>query len=150
MKFNKVYEFPLKNTQGMVFTKNNVHAFDFVDDIRFGSKDEEANGIVALLNDPSEPLTVDIDLSTVVYLNDSYVYLENKPFLSIRGWGHLTSPGGLNLSIEEAVRMQDDFGKWLAASLEEAAPFGYKWSCCGDLVEDAPENGRCPSCKEHL
>lgn len=40
--------------------------------------------------------------------------------IDIRGWGHLTGRGGLNLPHEEAMKIQDAFGKKVAQLLNEA------------------------------
>lgn len=37
--------------------------------------------------------------------------------LVIRGFSHLTSKDGLNLSVEEALKLQDEFGKWVVMKL---------------------------------
>ena len=148
MEHTDVYKLPLSNSYGVVYTSDGVHAFDYVDPLRHGYFDE-TDGLVAFLNDSTGAMTVDIDFETIEY-KDSFIFLEGKPFLSIRGYSHLTSIKGLGLSIEEANKLQDDFGTWIAATLETAAPYGKLWSCCGDLVNDEPETSRCPTCKENL
>lgn len=35
------------------------------------------------------------------------------PFITIRGWGHLTGIGGYNLPPEEAAKIQDDLRDWI-------------------------------------
>lgn len=40
-----------------------------------------------------------------------------NPFLLIRGWGGLTGRGGLNLSQEEAVNIQDGFAEFILTKL---------------------------------
>lgn len=37
--------------------------------------------------------------------------------LVIRGFGHLTGTGGLNLTLEAALKIQDEFGEWVASKL---------------------------------
>lgn len=36
-----------------------------------------------------------------------------------KGWGYLIGAGGLNLSAEEAVKIQDDFGNWIVNTLNK-------------------------------
>lgn len=43
---------------------------------------------------------------------DEIIYIDGKELLLIRGWGHFTSPSGLNLKPEEAAKIQDDFCEW--------------------------------------
>lgn len=42
-----------------------------------------------------------------------------KKLLRIRGWGHLTGCGGLNLDAEVAAKIQDDFGDWIIQTFTE-------------------------------
>lgn len=35
------------------------------------------------------------------------------------GWGYLIGTGGLNLSAEEAAKIQDDFGNWIVETLSK-------------------------------
>lgn len=37
----------------------------------------------------------------------------------IRGWGHLTGCGALNLPDHEAAKIQDDFGEWIVKKLKQ-------------------------------
>lgn len=39
--------------------------------------------------------------------------------MRIRGWGHLTGCGALNLPPEEAIEIQDDFGEWIVKKLKQ-------------------------------
>ncbi len=39
------------------------------------------------------------------------------PTLLVRGWGRLHGIGGLNLPIEEAVKVQNDFIQWIVKTL---------------------------------
>lgn len=46
---------------------------------------------------------------------------EDKWFkiMLVRGWGYLIGTGGLNLSAEEAAKIQDDFGNWIVETLSK-------------------------------
>lgn len=35
----------------------------------------------------------------------------------LRGWGHLTGVGGLHLPPDVAAKIQDEFGEWIAKTL---------------------------------
>ena len=55
---------------------------------------------------------------------DSYIYYTEDdgklyPVISIRGWGYLTNPNRLNLSSDDAAKIQDDFGKYIVEKLNE-------------------------------
>lgn len=45
------------------------------------------------------------------------ILLNGKPSLIVRGWGHLTGVGGLNLPEEEAAKIQDEFAAWVISKL---------------------------------
>ena len=45
------------------------------------------------------------------------IYNGTQMLLVVRGFGHLTGQGGLRLSIEEALKIQDEFGEWLCRLL---------------------------------
>jgi len=47
----------------------------------------------------------------------SHVIEDGVPFISIRGWGHLTGVGGLNLSDDLAKEIQDDLGNYIVERL---------------------------------
>jgi hypothetical protein len=49
--------------------------------------------------------------------DDIEFYYDNEFVFTIRGWGHLTSPGGRNLSMDEAANIQDDFAQWILETL---------------------------------
>ena len=51
-----------------------------------------------------------------------YICNGHTPLLCVRGWGHLTGTGGLNLSGEEARQIQDEFVKWAADMLSGWIP----------------------------
>ena len=47
------------------------------------------------------------------------VLLNGMPFILIRGWGYLTGTGGLNLSSEKAIEVQNSLGEYLAEQLNK-------------------------------
>ncbi len=52
------------------------------------------------------------------YVYDSpEIYADGKLLLVVRGWGHLTGSGGLNLHLEEAERIQDQFAECVISKL---------------------------------
>lgn len=46
-----------------------------------------------------------------------YVIEDGVPLISIRGWGHLTGVGGLNLPDDQAAAIQDDLGNYIVERL---------------------------------
>lgn len=53
------------------------------------------------------------------YNKDGYVSIDGINIMVLRGWGHLTGRGALNLSPEEAIEIQDDFGEWIVKKLKQ-------------------------------
>ena len=41
--------------------------------------------------------------------------------LDVRGWGRLTGGGALALPADKAMKIQDDFGRWVAETLNKAS-----------------------------
>lgn len=47
------------------------------------------------------------------------VSINRANIIRIRGWGHLTGCGALNLPSEKAAKIQDDFGEWIVKKLKQ-------------------------------
>jgi len=128
--FNEVYKLPLHTDSyaiSMVWTADLNSAFDFVT----GTKDDiEYNDLISLKTvnqylDVINGKQKSEFTQTFVY-EDSYIYYKDDngdlcPVISIRGWGHLISPGGLNLSTEDAIKIQDDFGNYIVEKLNKTS-----------------------------
>ena len=124
--FDEVYKLPLRADDyapSMVWTANDTSAFDFVtgneDDMTWDEliTVKTANQYLDVINGKKKS-----HFEQVFIYEDSYIYwLDNEGkrnyVISIRGWGHLISPGGLNLAVEDAVKIQDDFGKFIVRKL---------------------------------
>lgn len=124
--FDEVYKLPLRADEyapSMVWTADGDSAFDFLtgveDDMTWDElmTVETANQYLDVINGKKES-----DFEQTFIYDDSYIYwLDNEGkrngIISIRGWGHLISPGGLNLDAEAAIKIQDDFGKFIVRKL---------------------------------
>jgi hypothetical protein len=85
--------------------------------------------IADCLNDaPGKQEFYDIGISA----DGQYICDGHSPLLCVRGWGHLTGTGGLNLSGKEAREIQDEFVRWAAEQLG-----GF---VCGTRLSIAQEN----------
>ena len=116
--FKEIYKAPFTDTWGTVFTENNVHAFSFNKDVH----DEVRVMVIEALNGQNK-FTVDTESQQedvdALYYNESYIFSEDKEeFISIRGFGHLTGISGLNLSDEEASKIQDEFGEYVLSVIK--------------------------------
>ena len=108
MKALEIYQ-PQFWTDGIyIWSANGVMALMIDDDI---CKDSEAliEKTCNMLNDaiqPTKKLNLTYDAPTI--------YLNEKPFLIVRGWGHLKADG---FSEEEASKIQDEFAGWVMNKL---------------------------------
>jgi len=114
--FKDVWKFPLHQEFNKVFTKDIGMAFDFMDR-KFTAIDRAA--IVDCLNfeDVESPLPPSTQL---VYADGDIYYtsIEDKNrIITIRGWGHLTGTGGLELSAKRAAELQDEFAAYIIKRL---------------------------------
>lgn len=105
-----------------VFTADNSPAWDFMFEMLSGMfksptmiiSPEQQNDIIALVNGEKKG-TVE---GTVTYDKDEgTIKIDGKILLLVRGWGHLTSPGGLNLPSETAAFLQDAFAEHIVNKL---------------------------------
>ena len=70
--------------------------------------------IADCLNDaPDKKTFYDIGVSK----DGQYICDGHSPILCVRGWGHLTGTGGLNLTGKQAREIQDEFVRWAAEQL---------------------------------
>lgn len=106
---------PLELYWGKVFANGHM-AFDFPEKFLYANSitlsDSDKNHIVDILNGKYDK-KIDLELT---YKNNN-IYAGDHEFIIIRGWGHLTGCGALNLPVEEAARIQDDFANYIISKL---------------------------------
>lgn len=108
--FKDVYKPPFRVDEFCpinVRSSNNVMTFTY-----FRYNQDDLKEMVAILNGESEKRITD----NVRYEN-TVIYIDDCPVLRVRGWGHLTGCGAMNLPVEVAVKIQDDFGEWVVNKL---------------------------------
>ena len=115
--FAKYYDMPLRVDDYCpyyVWTKDNEMAFNYLDEERIDNKDlVEIYKIVNAINGygPGKfnasinPKHIDI------------VQIDGVDELLIRGWGNLTGQNAHNLDCVDAIRVQQDFAKWIVEQL---------------------------------
>lgn len=54
------------------------------------------------------------------YEKGEFINNDGDNVLCVRGFGHLTGVGGLNLNDEEASRIQDEFGQYIIEKLHDS------------------------------
>ena len=108
MKALEIYQ-PAFWTDGIyIWSSNGVMAL-MVDDDVCKDTDSLMHKTCKILNgedSPSKPNTLTYDAPTI--------QMNGKPFLVVRGWGHLKSEG---FSSEDAADIQDEFAKWVIDKL---------------------------------
>ena len=118
MKWQDCYQFPLKVDEYcpiITWTANKQRAFDWCVNISYEKQQE----LIDVLNG-----TKQFQFKHKFYREGIEIHSENpifkgKPILLIRGWGYLTGVGGLHLSQEEAVKIQNEFGDYIVEQLNK-------------------------------
>ena len=115
--FAKYYETPLRVDDyhaSYVWTKNNEMAFNYLDEKRINNGDlTEIYEIVNSINGYGPG----IFNASINQKHNDVIQIDGVDKLLIRGWGRLVSPCCHNLSNEEAIKIQDDFAKWIVEQL---------------------------------
>lgn len=113
MDWKDVYKFPLYMWEGFeikVFTSDDKMAFDWCNN--FSSESKKL--IISVINGDKK-----LSGESQYYRDGIVIYHKGLelPILRIRGWGHLTGVGGLHLSEDEAIRIQNEFGDYIIKQL---------------------------------
>lgn len=124
--FSKYYDIPLRVDDycpHYVWTKDNELAFNYLDEEKIDNKDlVEIYEIVNAINGygPGK-----FNASINPNHND-IIQIDGIDKLLIRGWGNLTGQGAHNLSNEDAIKVQNDFAKWIVEQLRRNLEDGLK------------------------
>jgi len=109
--YQGVYRLPLKYDEyNYAWSKNNNMALMFYENL----SEEDRVQIVECINKES-----DLKLNDIANNNEEFL-INGEPAFCVRGWGHLTGIGGLNLPVEKAKQIQDDFINYILERLTEA------------------------------
>ena len=115
--FAKYYDMPLRVDDYCpyyVWTNDNEMAFNYLDEERIDNRDlVEIYEIVNAINGygPGK-------FNTSINPNhNDIIQIDGVDKLLICGWGNLTRHDGHNLSNEDAIRVQNDFAKWIVEQL---------------------------------
>lgn len=112
MKFDEIYKPPFHDFFGIgVKTKEGVRCFDWMVKIPQESKQL----ILDILNSRTDKSVK----REVKYSPSGQVTIDGINVMLIRGWGHLTGEGALNLPYREAAKIQDDSGEWIVKKLKQ-------------------------------
>lgn len=111
MKFDEIYKPPFHEILDFwVYTQENVRCFDWIARIDSQTRKE----LIRILNGNSKKR-----VKHEVRYDKRIVSINGANIIRIRGWGHLTGGGALNLPDHEAAKIQDDFGEWIVKKLKQ-------------------------------
>ena len=116
-KWKDVWKLPLDkfNYIDYVHSSNGVLACsNFRDDWAFD--DATINKIVSIINGE-----IDSDFLPEWQAKGCYILYQGEYAFCVRGWGHLIGIGGLNLSIDNAKKIQDGFISYILSRLNGKA-----------------------------
>lgn len=122
-----VWEMPLrldKYSDSYAFSQNDTMALTFEADTKY--QIENARRIVRIINGEENPKPgeewvvrgVDFFTQDTNYEEEAQGW--NYVFC-VRGWGHLTGTGAMNLPVKEAERIQDEFVHFILEKLNSQA-----------------------------
>lgn len=114
MNWTDVWHGPFKyDHYGYVWDRDNVMVFTVEDLTEENDKDMQnlCNNIVSVLNKES----INHKYDNLEIKDGCDLYMNNEIVGSFRGWGHLT--GGLKLSIDEAIKLQDGLINYVMSGL---------------------------------
>lgn len=111
LTFKDVYQLPLSEDEysmTYIWSSNRVMTFNILI-----SNKEIITELLAIINGESTK-----KVSKEVTYEDGYIKIDGNPIFLLRGWGHLTGCGALNLPAEKAANIQDDFANWVVNKLK--------------------------------
>ena len=115
--FAKYYDMPLRVDDycpSYVWTKDNEMAFNYLDEERIDNRDlVEIYEIVNAINGYG-PGKFNASINSN---HNDIIQIDGVDKLLIRGWGNLTGQGAHNLDCVDAIRVQQDFAKWIVEQL---------------------------------
>ena len=118
--FKKYYKFPLhidEYCQEYIWTDDDQMALNYLDERKL-YKQKDTTEIIAIVNVINGEGIGDFDASISSEESD-IIQINGEDKLMIRGWGNLTGAGYHNLKPEEAIKIQNDFAKWIVEQLKK-------------------------------
>lgn len=109
MKITDLFKLPFRAEGAFIYSADGVVVL-MASNCSYYPK-EMMNRIVQLINGDSKP-----NNTPDVGVNFTEICINGDPVLTVRGWEHLT--GTLNLSAEEAEKMQNEFAVWVVQRLK--------------------------------
>lgn len=111
MEALEIYKPPFKSDGVFIWSDNDVMSLMNASD--YDNSDEMMNKLADILNGKRTPAG-----SKGYTYSAPEILLDGKPLLVVRGWGHLTGQGSLNLDHKVAAGIQDKFANWVISKLK--------------------------------
>lgn len=109
MKALEIYKPPFWISEPYIFSSNGVMAFMIL---------TRNNELIRNICDTLSNEDTHLNLGNITYANDVFIQKDNENILLLRGWGHLTGGGALNLPDKEAIQIQNEFRDWVISKLK--------------------------------
>ena len=108
MGFRDAFKFPLELVCGKIMDAN----FNMVADFVVNLKEEGMQEVVDIINGISPPTG-----NKQAEIDGEFITSKGRQVLLMRGWGHLTGGGGLNLKEAEAITIQSAMQQFIVDKL---------------------------------
>jgi len=109
--WKEIYQLPLEyDGFNYAFGKNGVMAITF----NFGMNKDDKSKIIDIINGIDDNTIKDINFKGCDF------YQDKEYIFCVRGWGYLTGCGALNYSEEKAIKIQDNFIKYINDRLDKS------------------------------
>jgi hypothetical protein len=106
--WEEYYKLPIKYNYSYGYCKNDTMALTFNHDL----SDEDCEKIVDVINGNSE-----MKINGLAHIGTNF-YQDGEYIFCVRGWGGLIGIGALNMSEEEALKIQDGFIEYVFNKLK--------------------------------
>lgn len=111
MEALEIYRPTFKSDGVFIWSSDNVMSLMNASD--YDNSDEMMNKLADILNGKRTPVG-----SKEYTYSAPEILLDGKPLFVVRGWGHLTGQGALNLDRKMAADIQDKFAQWVISKLK--------------------------------
>lgn len=110
MKALEIYKPPFISDGNFIWSSNDVMSLMLAD--HFSNEEEVLSELAKILNGEDKPTK-----ARKYEYNAPEILHNGEPLFVVRGWGHLTGSGAMNLEPEVAAKIQDEFAQWVIEKL---------------------------------
>lgn len=116
LNFKEVYQLPLKIDEwSKIYIKSNNNVITFNQLVGYRDSDfVYLQKLLDIINGDTNEVVKDAEY----IVDEGHIRVDGEPVFLLRGWGHLTGVGALNLDSKTAAKIQDDFAEWVVNKLK--------------------------------